>query len=153
MNDIKYFFLIIFIIIVNCSGNKVSNYHGQKSLDLKYDQLKINITNKNDIIKNIGAPSIISEFNKNKWFYVERLKSNQSLFKLGAQKIKKNNVLIVELNNSGILIDKKLLNVNDMNDLKYLKRETNKDFENKNVIYDVFSSLREKINAPVRNKK
>ena len=39
-----------------------------------------------------------------------------------------------------------------MNDLKYLKSETNKDFENKNVLYDVFSSLREKINAPVRNK-
>ena len=95
----------------------------------------------------------MSEFNKNKWFYVERLKSNQSLLKLGAQKIKKNNILIVELNKSGILIDKKLLNVNDMNDLKYLKSETNKDFENKNVLYDVFSSLREKINAPVRNKK
>ena len=27
-----------------------------------------------------------------------------------------------------------------------------KDFEDKNLLYDVFSSLREKINAPVRKK-
>ena len=106
----------------------------------------------NDIINIIGPPSIISDFNENKWFYVERLKTNQSLLKLGAQRIKKNNILIVELNKSGILIDKKLLNISNMNDIKYAKKETSKDFVNKNVLYDVFSSLREKINAPVRNK-
>jgi len=153
MIDIKYLYILLFITIINCSGNKVSNYHGQKSLELKFDQLKINITNKNDIINIIGPPSIISDFNENKWFYVERLKTNQSLLKLGAQRIKKNNILIVELNKSGILIDKKLLNISNMNDLKYSKKETSKDFVNKNVLYDVFSSLREKINAPVRNKK
>ena len=150
---IKYFYIFIFIIIINCSGNKVSNYHGQKSLELKFDQLRINVTNKNDIIKIIGPPSIISDFNENKWFYVERLKTNQSLLKFGAQRIKKNNILIVELNKSGILINKKLLNIEDMNDLKYVKKETSKEFENKDVLYDVFSSLREKINAPIRNKK
>ena len=153
MIDIKYLYILLFITIINCSGNKVSNYHGQKSLEAKFDQLKINITNKNDIIKKIGPPSIISEFNNNKWFYVERLKTNQSLLKIGAQRIKKNNILIVELNKSGILINKKLLNIEDMNDLKYVKKETSKEFENKDVLYDVFSSLREKINAPIRNKK
>ena len=150
---IKYFYIFIFIIIINCSGNKVSNYHAQKSLELKFDQLRINVTNKNDIIKIIGPPSIISDFNENKWFYVERLKTNQSLLKFGTQRIKKNNILIVELNKSGILINKKLLNIEDMNDLKYVKKETSKEFENKDVLYDVFSSLREKINAPNRNKK
>ena len=153
MIDIKYLYILLFITIINCSGNKVSNYHGQKSLELKFDQLKINITNMNDIINIIGPPSIISDFNENKWFYVERLKTNQSLLKLGAQRIKKNNILIVELNKSGILIDKKLLNISNMNDIKYAKKETSKDFVNKNILYDVFSSLREKINAPVRNKK
>ncbi len=153
MSFIKYIYLLIFIIIVNCSGNKVSNYHGVKSLDLKFEQIETNVTNKNDLIKIIGSPSIISDFNENKWFYLERVKSNQSLFKLGAQKIKKNNVLVVELDNSGILISKKLLDLENMNDIKYLKSETKKEFQSKNVIYDVFSSLREKINAPARNRK
>ena len=152
MSFIRFIYFIIFIIIINCSGNKVSNYHGVKSLESKYEQLKIKKTNKNDLYNLIGPPSIKSDFNKNKWFYIERLKSNQSIFKLGAQKIKKNNVIIVELNNAGLLIDKKILNLKDMNDLKYLKTETSKEFQNKNVIYNVFSSLREKINAPVRNK-
>ena len=148
----KYLIIIIFFIIVNCTGNKVSNYHGSKLLEHKYNKIQVNITNKNDIIKIIGQPSTISDFNKNKWFYFERLKTNQSLFKLGKQRIKKNNVLVVELNQLGILINKKILNLEDMNDFKYLNIETKKEFQNKNIMYDVFSSLREKINAPTRKK-
>ena len=153
MSFIKLFYLLIFIIIVNCSGNKVSNYHGVKSLETKFQIIHLNKTNKNDLISLIGPPSIKSDFNNNKWFYLERQKSNQSLFKLGAQKIKKNNILVVELNDIGILINKKLLNLSNMNDVKYLKAETNKEFKNKNAVYDALSSLREKINAPLRNKK
>ena len=153
MSFIKLFYLLIFIITINCSGNKVSNYHGVKSLETKFQIIHLNKTNKNDLISLIGPPSIKSDFNNNKWFYLERQKSNQSLFKLGAQKIKKNNILFVELNDIGILINKKLLNLSNMNDVKYLKAETNKEFKNKNAVYDALSSLREKINAPLRNKK
>ena len=152
MSFIKYFYIFIFIIIINCSGNKVSNYHGVKSLEAKFNEIQLNVTNKNDLINIIGPPSIKSDFNKNKWFYVERLKTNQSIFKFGSQKIKKNNVLILELDNSGLLINKKLLNLNDMNDVKYMKAETSKEFQNKNILYDVFSSLREKINAPAKKR-
>ena len=137
---------------MNCSGNKVSNYHGTKMLEAKYDNIKVNKTNKNDIIKIFGSPSSVSDFNKNKWFYFERLKTNQSLIKLGAQKIKKNNVLIIEINNNGILKSKKLLNLEDMNDLEYVKTLTSKEFKNDSFVYGVFSSLREKINAPLRNR-
>ena len=149
----KYFFIIIFIFIINCSGNKVSNYHGPKILETKYEKIKISITNKNDLINLIGPPSSVSDFNKNKWFYFERLKTNQSLFKLGTQKIVKNNVLIVELDEIGILKNKELLDLNDMNDLKKFRKTTQKDFKKDNLIYNVFTSLREKINAPTRNLK
>ncbi len=104
------------------------------------------------MIKIIGQPSTISDFNTNKWFYIERLKKNQSLFKLGRQKIKKNNILVVEFDNKGILTTKKLLNLNDMKDVKYFKEITEKEFEQDNIIYNVFTSLREKINAPARNR-
>ena len=101
----------------------------------------------------MGYPSTISDFDKNKWFYIERLKTNQTLFKLGRQKIKKNNILIVQLNNKGILKKKKLLNLDNMNDIKFLENTTGKDFSKNNTLYEVFSSLREKINAPTRNIK
>ena len=144
---------MIFIFTVNCGGNKVSNYHGVKRLETKFSQIHVNTSNKNDILKIIGPPSSISDFNKNKWFYFERLKSNQSIFKLGTQKIKKNNILIVKFSENGLVENKQILNLNNMNDLKYFNKETQKEFKNNNVIYNVFSSLREKINAPARNRK
>ena len=148
----KLLIFITFIFIINCSGNKVSNYHGSKLLESKYSKIQVNITNKNDLINLIGQPSTKSDFNKNIWFYFERLKSNQSLLKLGTQKIEKNNVLVVELNEKGLLKNKKLYNLDNMNDLKFLKEVTNKEFKNKNVFYGVLTSLREKINAPMRNR-
>ena len=81
MSLIKYIIPLIFILTINCGGNKVSNYHGVKKLETKYSILQVNVTNKNDLINIIGPPSSISDFNKNKWFYIERLKSNQSLLK------------------------------------------------------------------------
>ena len=141
------------LFIINCSGNKVSNYHGTKLLQSKYERININITNKNDLLEIIGPPSSISDFNKNKWFYFERLKTNQSIIKLGTQKIKKNNVLIVELNENGVLKSKQILDLKNMNDLKYFKDTTEKEFKNSDIMYNIFSSLREKINAPLRNRK
>ncbi len=145
--------IIIFIFISNCSGNKVTNYHGTKLLEEKYREIEVNKSNKNDIIKIIGQPSSISDFNKNRWFYIERLKTNQSLLKLGTKVIKKNNILIVDLDNQGILKNKKLLNLNDMNDIKYLKKVTSKEFKKGDTMLSgVITSLREKINAPMRNR-
>ena len=153
MSFIKYIIPLIFILTINCGGNKVSNYHGVKKLETKYSILQVNVTNKNDLINIIGPPSSISDFNKNKWFYIERLKTNQSIIKLGTQKIKKNNVLIVELDENGILKSKQILDLKNMNDLKYLKDTTEKEFKNSDIMYNIFSSLREKINAPLRNRK
>ena len=149
----KIYFVFLLIFIINCSGNKVSNYHGTKLLEMKYKEIKVNVSNKNDLLQIIGPPSTISDFDENKWFYFERLKTNQSLIKLGNQVIKKNNILVVELNKKGILKNKYLLDLNNMNDVNYLKSITSKDFKNKsNMITGLLISFREKINAPMRNR-
>lgn len=100
----------------------------------------------------IGQPSTISDFDNNKWFFVERLKKNQSLLKLGKQKIKKNNILIAIFNDKGILVSKNLLNIENMNDLKHFEKITQKEFQKDDLIYNIFTSLREKINAPARQR-
>ncbi len=148
----KFILIIIFLFTVNCSGNKVSNFHGSKQLEAKFNLIKLNVNNKNDLVRLIGPPSSVSDFNNNKWFYIERLKTNQSLIKLGNQKIKKNNVLIVKMDKLGIVREKKLLDLESMNDVKYFKATTEKDFKKDNMLYNVFSSLREKINAPSKNR-
>ena len=144
--------LLIIFFITACSSNKVSKNHGFISLETKFEKIQINKTNKNDLIKTIGHPSSISEFDENKWFYIERKKTNQSLFKLGIKKINKNNILIVDFNNKGLVENKKLIDLNNMNDVKYVKKITQKEFDQDNTIYNIFSSLREKINAPARNR-
>jgi len=78
--------LLIFFFTLNCSINKVSNLHGFSSIDRKVDKIELNKSNKNDVRKIIGPPSSKSTFN-DIWLYVERKKTNQSLFKLGKKKI------------------------------------------------------------------
>tara|TARA_Y100000748_G_scaffold211293_2_gene177191 strand:- start:430 stop:888 length:459 start_codon:yes stop_codon:yes gene_type:complete len=148
----KFYFIFIFLFIVNCSTNKVSNNHGSISLQSKFEKITINKSNKNDILKIIGPPSTTSEFDENEWFYIETKKENQSLLKLGIKKIEKNNILIVVFNNKGILEDKKILNLEDMNDIKYVKNITEKQYKQNNTIYNILSTLRQKANAPLRNR-
>ena len=148
----KILILFIFLFTLNCSTNKVSKNHGFKSLETKFEKIVINQTNKNDIIDLIGSPSTKSDFNKNKWFYIESRKTNQSLFKLGQKKIEKNNILMVEFNNRGILKNKKIFDLDDMNEIKYVKSLTHKEFKQNNFLYNIFTSVREKINAPARNR-
>ena len=148
----RIIFIVFIFFITACSSNKVTKNHGFISLDNKMKYIIINKSNKNDIIKNIGYPSSISEFNPNKWFYIERQQKNQSLLKLGIKKLNKNNILIIDFNNKGLVQNKQLVNLNDMNDVKYVKKITTKDFETDNTLYNMFSSFREKVNAPSRKK-
>mgnify|MGYP006243337631 FL=1 len=75
----------IFLFTLNCSINKVSNTHGFRFLDKKFNKIIIKETNKNDVRNIIGPPSSTSKFD-DIWFYIERKKTNQSLIKLGKKK-------------------------------------------------------------------
>ena len=145
-------YLSLFLFTLNCSINKVSNTHGFRFIEKKYDEILLNKTNKNDIRNSIGPPSSISKFGDT-WFYIERRKTNQSLFKLGKKKISSNNIIILEFNNMGMVSKKKLLDLSNMNDLKIAEKMTEKKFSQDNMIYNVLTTLREKINAPTRRKK
>ncbi len=149
----KLLFIIAFIFILSCSTNKVKNNHGVLSLNNKFNKIVVEKSNSNDILNLLGPPSTKSSFDINIWIYIERKKTNQSIFKLGKQKIEKNNVLVLELDNKGILAKKKLYNLDDMNDYKFVEKATQKDFSQNSFVYGVLSSLRDKINAPVRKRK
>ena len=148
----KFYFLFIFLLTLNCSINKVSNIHGSRFLEDKYEKIQINKTNKNDIRKLVGPPSSVGLFD-NIWIYVERNKTNQSLIKLGKKKISENNIIILEFSDAGLVSKKEFFNINDMKDLKIAEKKTVKNFRQDNLVYDIFSTLREKINAPTRRKK
>ena len=145
-------FIILFIVVflASCTQNKVTSNHGVLSLEKKYNEIFINKTNKNDILDILGPPSTDSTFNNNIWIYVERKKTNQSIIKLGKKKINKNNVLVLELDERGILVKKELYDLNKMNKLDFSKNTTEKSYSKNTFIYNLLTSLREKINAPRR---
>ena len=105
----KYILILILLFTLSCSLNKVKNNHGVLSLENKIHKIKIDQSNKNDIINIFGPPSTKSTFDNNIWIYIERKKENRSIFKLGNQKIVKNNVAILEINSKGILKKKRNL--------------------------------------------
>ena len=150
MKYILYF--SVFLFTLNCSINKVSNIHGFTSLDTKSEKILLSKTNKNDVRKILGPPSSISNFD-DVWFYIERKKTNQQLLKLGKKKISKNNVLLLKFDSKGLVVLKEVIDIDDMNEIKIAEKKTAKKFKQDNMIYNIFSTIREKINAPTRNKK
>ena len=145
-------FIILFIVVflASCTQNKVTSNHGVLSLEKKYNEIFIKKTNKNDILDILGPPSTESTFNNNIWIYVERKKTNQTIIKLGKKKIEKNNVLVLELDERGILVKKELYDLNKMNKLDFSKNTTEKTYSKNTFMYNLLTSLREKINAPRR---
>ena len=144
--------LSIFLLTLNCSINKVSNNHGFRFLDEKFKKIIVKESNKNDVRNIIGPPSSKSKFDDT-WFYIERKKTNQSLIKLGKKKISKNNIVIIEFNNKGLVINKSLLDIKNMQDIEFAEKRTIKKFSQNNFVHSVLTTLREKINAPTRRKR
>ena len=134
---------------------KPIKHHGVHKLELKQKKLIVNVTNKNDIIKILGPPSVQSRFDTELLFFIERKITNTSSLKLGKQIIMTNNVLIVELDSYGILEKKVFYDLTKMNDLKFSKNTTDIDYSKQNFVYDFLSSMRQKINDPLgkRSKK
>ena len=123
MNKILYIILISFIVS-NCSFEPVVKHHGVPFLEKKQASLKINESNKNDIKKILGNPSTKSKFDNDLWIYIER-KQTQSKFKnLGRMEIYENNVLVLEIDNYGILKKKKFYNKDDMENIKITEATT-----------------------------
>jgi len=147
--------LITFLLIVNCKFNKVVDNHGVHYLDKKQQNLTINKSNKNDIIKLLGPPSIKSKFDNDLWIYIERKKTRTTLLKFGKKKIYANNVLLLEIDSKGLLAKKELLDINDMKEVIFVNDETDILYSKKSFVYDFLSSMRQKVNDPlgVRAKK
>ena len=134
------------LIATSCSMKPVDNFHGVYSLEKKQTKLSINKSNKNDIIRILGAPSTKSIFEKDVWIYIENHQTKSSILKLGKNVVLANNVLVLEIDNKGILKDKKFYNQDDGNKIRFSKEET-KMSDKDSFVYGVFSSLNQKINS------
>ena len=128
-------------------------HHGVHNLEKKQAKLKINETNKNDIIELIGPPSTKSTFDNDIFIYIEKKTSNSKLMKLGKKRLIKNDILVLEIDNNGILLTKNFYNMNDMNKINFDENITGMNYSKRSFILDFLSSVRQKIDDPLGKKR
>ena len=75
----------------------------------------------------------------------------------GKMRIFKNDVLVLQIDNYGVLKKKQFFNKDDMENIKIAESTTEAGFQRNSFIYDFMSSMRQKINDPlgkrVKNNK
>ena len=130
-------------------------HHGVPFLEKKQKTLIVNKSNTNDIRKILGSPSTKSKFDNDVWIYIERKQTQSNIKNLGKMKIYKNDILVLEIDNYGVLTKKEFLNIDNMEDIQIVSNTTEAGFARNSFIYDFMSSMRQKINDPlgVRAKK
>ena len=83
------------------------------------------------------------------YIYIERKTSGSKLLKMGKKKIIKNDVLVLEIDNKGILVAKNFYNKNDMNEIVFDEDKTGVNYSKRSFIYNFLTSLRQKIDDPL----
>ena len=149
----KIFLIILTIFLTSCKLNKVVNHHGIHNLEAKSKELSINKTNINQIKNLLGPPSSTSYFDEDILIYLERKTSNSKLLKLGKKKLIANNVLLLEVDNRGMLINKEFLNQEDLNKLTFTNKTTETIASQESFVSRALSGVISKIDDPLGKKR
>ena len=116
-------------------------------------KIQVNTTNKNDLVKIFGEPSTKSTFDNDVWIYIERKITNTHFF--GRRELIVNNVLVLEIDQRGLLAKIDFYDIEDMKKINFDKDRTDITYKKRSFVYDFLASMRQKINDPlgVRAKK
>ena len=114
-------------------------------------KIQVNTTNRNDLIKIFGEPSTKSTFDNDVWIYIERKITNTHL--LGKRELIVNNVLVLEIDQRGLLAKIEFYNIDDMKKINFDKEKTGISYRKRSFVYDFLASMRQKINDPLGVRK
>ena len=130
----KIFIFLLALIITSCTLNKVDNVHGVSNLKNKISLIKINKTNKNDIIRVLGPLPVIDK-KDNRWAYFE---VRETKTKYGKKDVYVNDYVEIYFDKYGVVKKFEFFNLNNMNDIKFAKEKTRslgvKDTFTKNLL-------------------
>ena len=144
----KYLLSILILPIfltLGCQRQEVIKTHGISYLEKREKLVTVNKSNKNDVIDVLGYPSTRGMLDNNTWIYIERTRTRGKLLKLGRNYLKKNNVLVLEFDKYGILLNKEFYDKEHMKKVKFAKVITENDLKKENFVYSFLSSIRQKM--------
>ena len=144
VNNIIFYTILLFFL-TNCQIQPPKKSHGIVFLENRFNKVKINKTNANDVINIFGEPHSKSFNNDKEWIYFERVLSKGKYHKLGKNTLVANNVLILKFDKYGILIDKKLLKKTDKKKVNFSKAQTENDLTQKSFVQKFLQSIKTKM--------
>ena len=144
-NHINFLLLPLFIFLLHCQLQEPTKNHGILFLENRSNQLKVDVNNKNDVLKLIGNPHTKSVSSEDNWIYIERVLTKGSYHKLGQNIVKTNNVLILTFDKYGILKKKDFLDKNDINKLRFSEKITENNLTKRSFVQNLLQSVKSKM--------
>ena len=144
-NHFVRLFVFLFIILTACQLQEPTKNHGIIFLENRSNQLTVNKSNKNDVIKIIGQPHSKSLNDDDTWIYLERTLTKGKYHKLGQHVLKKNDTLVLKFDKFGILKNKEIYGKNDTNKIAFSNKETKNELSKKSFVETFLSSLKQKM--------
>lgn len=131
--------------MTGCQLQEPYQNHGILFLENRSAKLKVDVSNKNDVIRNIGQPHSKSINDDNEWIFIERTLTKGEFHKLGRNIIKESNVLVLKFDKYGILKEKIFLTKDDIQKLAFSDKETSNELSQKSFVQKFLTSLRDKM--------
>ena len=135
----------LFFILLGCQIQESAKNHGILFLENRSNELTVDISNKNDVLKIIGHPHSKSINDEDMWLYIERTLGKGKYHKLGKHVLKSNNTLVLLFDKYGVLKSKKFYTKEDIKKIAFSDKETNNDLSKKSFVQSFLSSVRQKM--------
>ena len=146
---IKHFKNLILIallfILSNCQLKEPINGHGINFLENRSKKISINKSNKNDVINTLGNPHTTSIDDDNLWFYFDRKTSKGSIINFGDNELLENNVLVINFDKYGVVVQKEFFSKEDMKKIRYSEMKTENPVSKQSFVGSFLQSVRQKM--------
>mgnify|MGYP001157413737 FL=1 len=127
-------FFNLFFAIASCADPKLI-YSGkiinQKNLE------NLNTSNKEELLKNLGQPSFIDPIENKFFYYSEKIKENNFFSKENEYSY----IFVFAFDNNDRVIERKVLNLNELQKIKMNKIETENNIIQRGLIEKIFGGV------------
>ena len=135
--------LVLIVFISSCASfDRPTKLHGVQNINLKLSKIKIDYSNKNDVLKLMGYQPLIDPFDNNLWSYYEIVIEKS---KLGKKIFKKNNVISIKFNSKGVVKSVNNYDLNDMQNVQFSEKKTKSFALDESVITKILNSSRKRL--------
>ena len=141
----KLILIISITILSSCQLKEPIKGHGINFLKNRSEKIYIKKSNTNDVIEVLGNPHTKSITDENLWFYFDRKLSGGSIVNFGEMDLLENNVLVLNFDKYGIVIQKEFYSKEDMKKIKYSEMKTENPVSKQSFVTSFLQSVRQKM--------